>query len=75
MTACAAALVQEVHISRVKQATLCVAAPAARVAYIWNQWLKMSSMSSSRKQKYHCLFRMPSTAKRPAVESLHWAKG
>ena len=57
-----------------KKATLCVAAPAARVAYIWNQWLKMSSMSSARKQKYHCLFRMPSTARRPAVESLHWAE-
>lgn len=30
----------------------------------------MSSMSRARKQKYHCLFSIPSTAKRPAVDSL-----
>ena len=53
-----------------EQATLCVEAPAAMVAYIWNQWLKMSSMSSARKPQYHWRFSMPRMASSPAVDSL-----
>ena len=40
------------------------------VAYIWNQWLKMSSMSSARKPQYQRRFSMPKIASRPAVDSL-----
>lgn len=40
------------------------------VAYIWNQWLKMSSMSNARNPKYQRGLSIPKMARSPAVDSL-----
>ena len=50
--------------------TLWVTAPATREAYIWNQWLKMSSINSARKAKCQRTYSIPSTVRSPAVDSL-----
>ena len=55
---------------RNKKRALCVGAPADMVAYVWNQWLKTSSMSRARKPQYQRRFSMPRMASRPAVDSL-----
>ena len=58
------------HFAQGAGGTLCVAAPDTRLAYIWNQWLNTSSISSARKQKCQRGCSTPSVASRPAVASL-----
>jgi hypothetical protein len=51
--------------------TLCVLLPASRLAYIWNQWLKMSSDIRLMNTRCSAGYVQHSSASRPVVATLH----